>query len=84
MEIFCTEHGVNQIDILKIDAQGYDLAVLRGGERLLRDEVIPFIIVEASILTGDTTNQPLGNKLLPCFLWLCLRRNLRSSVSWSE
>jgi FkbM family methyltransferase len=59
LETFCTELGVNQIDVLKIDAQGYDLAVLRGGERLLREEVIPFIVVEASILPGDTTNQPL-------------------------
>jgi FkbM family methyltransferase len=33
---YCAAHAVEQIDLLKIDAEGHDLAVLRGGEAMVR------------------------------------------------
>jgi len=33
---YCAEQGIAQIDLLKVDAEGHDLAVLRGGEELIR------------------------------------------------
>ncbi len=35
--------GLEQIDLLKIDAEGHDLAVLRGAERLLQEKRVRFI-----------------------------------------
>lgn len=31
IDIFCKEHGINQIDFLKIDVEGHELGVVRGG-----------------------------------------------------
>ena len=54
---FCFNHGIDHIDILKVDAQGYDLAVLRGAAGLLSYGRIPFVLGEASLTAGDPTNQ---------------------------
>jgi FkbM family methyltransferase len=36
-DAYCTRHGIDRIDLLKVDAEGHDLAVLRGFARMLRD-----------------------------------------------
>ncbi|HYJ78225.1 MAG TPA: FkbM family methyltransferase [Longimicrobiaceae bacterium] len=36
LSAYCAAHGIEQIDLLKIDAEGHDLAVLRGGEAMVR------------------------------------------------
>ena len=54
---FCARNGIDQVDILKVDAQGYDLAVLRGAKGLLRAGAVPFLLGEASFTRGDPTNQ---------------------------
>lgn len=43
---FCEEHGINNIDLLKIDTEGHDLAVLKGCDNFLQK--ISFIQCEAS------------------------------------
>ncbi len=35
--------GIERIDVLKVDAEGHDLAVLRGAERLLREGRVRFV-----------------------------------------
>ena len=60
LDVFCTEHRVERIDLLKVDAQGFDLAVLRGAEALLRAQCVPFIVVEAGLQPDDTVNQPFA------------------------
>lgn len=55
---FCTRLNIEAIDILKVDAQGYDLAVLRGAEPLLRTGRVPFVVAEAGLQPDDKTNQP--------------------------
>lgn len=55
---FCARHGLTSLDILKVDAQGYDLAVLRGAETLLRAGRVPFVVTEAGLQPEDKTNQP--------------------------
>ena len=37
LDIYCAERGVASIDLLKIDVEGFELNVLRGAERLLRE-----------------------------------------------
>lgn len=45
VDAYCASHGISHIDLLKIDAEGYDLLVLRGALHLLGDrqvEVLQF------------------------------------------
>lgn len=43
---YCTEQGIEQIDFLKLDVEGHEMAVLKGGEALLAGAQIRFIQFE--------------------------------------
>lgn len=43
---FCSENGIDEISVLKIDTEGYDLVVLKGAVDLLSRQCIHFIFVE--------------------------------------
>ena len=63
LDTFCAKVGVDQIDVLKIDTEGHDLAVLRGARRLLAEARLQFIYIEFNTLlpkAGAT-----GGALLP-------------------
>ncbi len=49
LDAYCAEHNIQSIDLLKSDTQGFDLEVLRGGERMLRECRIRFIYLEITI-----------------------------------
>jgi FkbM family methyltransferase len=46
---FCEEHNIEHIDYLKIDTEGFDLEVLKGGQKMLDSGAVTFIQVEAGI-----------------------------------
>jgi FkbM family methyltransferase len=49
--------GMDRVDVLKIDVEGFDLSVLRGAKRLLRDQrvgVVQFEYNRAWLLAGAT------------------------------
>jgi len=46
IDAFCSEHGVERIDLLKVDTEGFDLVVLTGAEAMLRAGRVRFIYVE--------------------------------------
>lgn len=58
---FCDEHGIDHIDLLKIDVEGYDLDVLKGAEKVLARspdivilaEVEPMNLVQRGLTHGD-------------------------------
>lgn len=55
---YCGRNGIESISLLKVDAQGYDLHVLRGARRMLDDRRIKLFSCEAnfdSMYTGQTT-----------------------------
>jgi FkbM family methyltransferase len=46
LDAYCAEHDVARIDILKVDTQGFELEVLRGGEALFGGSRIGLIYME--------------------------------------
>ena len=46
LDRFCSEQGIEKIDLLKIDTQGFELQVLHGGISLFRDQRIGAVLLE--------------------------------------
>ena len=53
LDQFCEEQGVSHIDFLKTDTEGYELEVLKGATRLLREKRISAIYVECAVAKCD-------------------------------
>jgi FkbM family methyltransferase len=51
---FAREHGLEGIDLLKIDAEGFDLHVLEGATGMLGSGRIKFALVEVGFHRGDS------------------------------
>ena len=51
---FCKKEGINYIDYLKIDTEGFDLEVIKGAKELLEDNAIGFVEAEVSMNPGNT------------------------------
>jgi FkbM family methyltransferase len=49
LDDFAAEHGIERVDLLKIDTEGFDLEVLRGAERLLSTGAVSFVQVEVGM-----------------------------------
>lgn len=49
LDHFCDEEGLEHVDLLKVDTEGQDLEVLRGGARLLDEMRISVLQVEAGM-----------------------------------
>lgn len=47
---YCKRNGIERIDWLKVDAQGYDLRVLQGAQAMLRTGSIGVISLEVNLL----------------------------------
>lgn len=50
LDEYCTAHGVQRIDFLKVDTQGYDLSVLHGARRMLTDQRVHIFCVELTFV----------------------------------
>jgi len=53
VDAFALAHGVDQVDLLKVDTEGLDLEVLAGAERMLDAGRTRFVIVETGLHPGD-------------------------------
>jgi FkbM family methyltransferase len=47
LDLYCQEHGIGHVDFLKVDVEGAELLVFRGGARLLAAVNAPAIMFEA-------------------------------------
>ena len=46
LDEYCEEHAIAHIDLLKMDVEGHELSILRGGQRLLQQRSIDMITFE--------------------------------------
>lgn len=58
LDRFCVDAGIEHIDLLKIDTEGFDMKVLVGGQGMLEKRAIKFIVVEAGMYAGNTHHVP--------------------------
>lgn len=63
LDAFCLRLGIDQIDVLKVDTEGHDLAVLQGAQRMLAEGRVQFIYVEFNTLLPKSGTT--GGALLP-------------------
>jgi len=63
LDAFCSRLGVNRIDILKIDTEGHEMAVLRGASQMLSMHRVQFIYVEFNTMLPKVGTT--GGALLP-------------------
>jgi FkbM family methyltransferase len=53
LDRFAEQNSIEQIDLLKIDTEGYDLHVLKGAQGLLNDGRIEYVMVESGFQPGN-------------------------------
>jgi len=58
LDHFCEQHHVESIDLLKVDAEGHDLEVLKGASSLLRNGKVEMIMVEAGMNEDNKLHVP--------------------------
>ena len=58
-DAFCEQNGVDAIDFLKVDTDGFDFVALQGFERMLRDRQIDILEVTASVSSMDSLGYTL-------------------------
>lgn len=46
LDQYCTEHQIDHVDVIKLDTQGFDVEVLRGGMKVLREGRIHLVLIE--------------------------------------
>jgi FkbM family methyltransferase len=63
VDAFCAQQRIGLIDLLKIDTEGFDLIVLKGGAGMLEKRAVRFVLVEFNDL--QPTEGVFGGALLP-------------------
>jgi FkbM family methyltransferase len=58
LDHFCREGNINQINYLKIDTEGGDVAVLKGADTMLSEHRIELVQVEAGMNSQNTWHAP--------------------------
>lgn len=54
LDSFCAKNEIEKIDYVKIDTEGYDLEVLKGADRLLKEGKISFVETEVGMNPENT------------------------------
>lgn len=53
-DVYCTDHHIKHIDLLKIDVEGYDLHVIKGFDEIISHANVDVIQFEYNIKSGET------------------------------
>lgn len=63
-DTFCREHDIQEIDLLKIDTEGYEMKVLKGFSEMLKKSKIKAIYCEAGFNPDNKRNTFFNDLLL--------------------
>ena len=55
-DLFCTQNNINQIDLLKIDTEGFEIEVLKGFSEMLKNSQIKAIYCEVGFHSENNRN----------------------------
>lgn len=58
LDAFCRDRSIDRIDLMKIDVQGHEAAVLRGASKLLNEGRIGVILLELNWWSDDVAHCP--------------------------
>jgi FkbM family methyltransferase len=58
LDDFCADGNIRQVNYLKIDTEGRDLDVLRGGENMLNEHRVDFVELEAGMNASNKRHVP--------------------------
>jgi FkbM family methyltransferase len=61
LDDFAVSENLRSISVLKIDAEGYDLRVLRGAQKLLKSGLAEMVYVEAGMLEPPDVQVPFAD-----------------------
>lgn len=61
---FCNEHSISEIDILKIDTEGYELEVLQGFNQLIEKNQIKTIYCEVGFSPSNKRNTFINDLIM--------------------
>jgi FkbM family methyltransferase len=59
VDSFCAARGLQRVDLLKTDTEGYEMKVLHGSKQLLQERRIEFVLAECDFFRR--TNEPHGD-----------------------
>jgi len=63
VDAFCRQRDIERLDILKVDAEGADLKVLKGADRMLRENRVAFVFAEVGFKPSDAGHVYLAHVL---------------------
>jgi len=58
LDEFCEDQNIRRIGVLKTDTEGYDIEVLEGGNEMLSEQRIDFVLSETSFRSSDERHTP--------------------------
>jgi len=69
LDQYCADNQIEKIDIIKIDVEGHEHAVLAGGKAVMRD-LRPIIFIEILEGADNNTINSIANQSGYAFIWL--------------
>jgi len=81
---YCAEHGIKQVDLLKTDCEGHDLAVLEGAAGMLSNQAVKAVYCEVNFHRNQSHGDFFKlNELLESFGYTCYGFYDYSGVGYS-
>lgn len=84
LDDFARQEHLGTIDLLKIDTEGFELEVLRGGKTLLSTGAVRAILLEASLDPDDRIHTPLADAIRELTPHRFHLASLSEQVAWSD